>query len=294
MPEQARTAEQQRAFDALVKEIEELRPLPAIAASIVQMSEGSKFSAQDLARVVSTDQALTLTILRLSNSPLYGLPRRITTVRDSIVLLGFREVKKTALAACMMQDSNATTHLEYRAFWLYSLVVGMLAETLAKAEGGDPNEAFTAGVLHNIGRLALDQYQPNLLGAVAQRAREEQRALHEVQLSLLGFTDAELGGMLARRWKFPEPLCEAVENHVAKMSDLSSRTAPDALVVRARRYARANGMTDGLDIRSKLAPDRDWLGPPISTELARVGGFDGVLTRAESFLNEALRALSAA
>ena len=53
-------------------------------------------------------------------------------------------------------------------------------------------------------------------------------------------------------------------------------------------------MTDGLDIRSRLAPDRDWLGPPISTELARVGGFDGVLTRAESFLSEALRALSVA
>ena len=70
MPEQARTAEQQQALDELVEGIEELRPLPAIAASIVQMSEGSQFSAQDLARVVSTDQALTLTILRLSNSPL--------------------------------------------------------------------------------------------------------------------------------------------------------------------------------------------------------------------------------
>jgi HD-like signal output (HDOD) protein len=294
MPKQARTAEQQQTFDTLVRGIEELRPLPAIAANIVQMSEGSQFSAQDLARVVSTDQALTLTILRLSNSPLYGLPHRITTVLDALVLLGFREVKKTALAACMMRDGDATTHFDYRIFWVYSLVVGMLGETLAKAEGGDPNEAFTAGVLHNIGRLALDQYQPHFLGTVAGRAREEDRALAEVQLSLLGFTDAELGGTLARRWKFPEPLCEAVEHHVARLGDLPSRTGPAAFVLRARRYARANGMTDGLDIRSKLSPDREWLGPPISTELKRVGGFDGVLERAESFLNQALRALSVA
>ncbi len=80
------------ALDELVNQIGELRPINAVATRILQLTESERFSAHELATVISSDQALTAKMLRLSNSAYYGFPRRITTVRDAVVLLGFRAV----------------------------------------------------------------------------------------------------------------------------------------------------------------------------------------------------------
>ena len=79
-------------LDELMGEIADLRPLSAVATNILEITEGDRFSAQELAQVLATDQALTAKMLRLANSAYYGFPRRINTVRDAVVLLGFRAV----------------------------------------------------------------------------------------------------------------------------------------------------------------------------------------------------------
>ena len=271
-------------FEALVDEIQELRPLPVIATRIMRMAEDDRFSAQELGRTVSMDQALTLTVLRLANSAFYGLPRRITTLRESVVLLGFREVKALAVAACLMDGGEMPAFMDYVPFWLNSVTVGLLAEALADAEGRDPTDAFTAGILHNVGRLALAQHRPVWLERAVELAGEAGRPIHEVQRDTLGFGDAELGAAMARGWGFPERLVEAVAFHASELRLLPDRNGLDALVLRARRYARAHGTTDGLDEQSRLSPDLEWTAPPIAAELQRRGGIDGIRLRARSFL----------
>ena len=282
-----RTAEQQEKLDAIAHETTGLRPLPAIATRLIEMAASTRFSAQDLALTVSTDQALTMKILRLANSPFFGMPRRITSLRDAVVLLGFREVRSMALAACMM-DATGAAHeetLDYGQFWCNSLVIGRLAQVLAEAEGHDRDAAFTAGVLHNVGRLALAQQRPREFMILLTQARALGIALSEVERSSLGFTDAELGAAITRGWKFPDSLCDAVARHDAPLSSFADSRDLDATVARARRFARAHGVTDGIDPPSALEPDQEWQEPRIASTLDRSGGPERIIEWAASFLD---------
>ena len=119
-------------LDLVVNEIAELRPLPVVALRVLELAEGDRFSAHELAQTVSADQALTAKILRLSNSAYYGFPRRITTVRDAVVLLGFRAVRSATLASCVIEALPGGQVLDPVEAWRFSVSVGMLAEVLSR------------------------------------------------------------------------------------------------------------------------------------------------------------------
>ena len=170
-------------LEELVAEIAELHPLPAVATSILRLTEHDRFSAHELASAITADQALTAKLLRLANSAYYGFPRAIGTVRDAVVLLGFRTVRATTLASCVIGTLPRSNHLGYDDFWHSSVSVGMLAEMLARTEGAHQDAAFTAGVLHNIGLLALDQHRPDLLALALARAEEADLTRHEAERS---------------------------------------------------------------------------------------------------------------
>ena len=273
-------------LDLLIAEIAELRPLPAVAVRVLEIAEGEQFSAHELAQAISSDQALTAKLLRLSNSAYYGFPRRITTVRDAVVLLGFRAVRSATLASCVIDTLPGGRVLDPSESWRFSMTVGLLAEVLARATRRHQDEAFTAGVLHNIGRMALDQHKPREL--VASRMLAEQRGwtISEAQRAVLGFTDADLGGALALHWNFPEPLAQAVARHHLNVDDLPDRTSLEAFVVRARLFARASGVTDGFEHQQERPPAPvEWGVPPLTTALSQSGGIDGILERVRAFID---------
>ena len=225
-------------------------------------------------------------ILRLANSPLFGMPRRMTSLRDAVVLLGFREVRSMALAACMINTSGAAREeaLDYNQFWCNSLVVGNLAQVLAEAEANDSEAAFTAGVLHNVGRLALAQQRPREFMALLTEGRRRGTPLSEMERQALGFADADLGAAITRGWKFPDPLCDAVAHHDDPLGSFDDPRDLDETVVRARRFARAHGITDGIDAPSGLEPDPDWQGTRLASALERSGGVKKIIEWAGSFL----------
>jgi len=275
-------------LDEVVNQIAELRPLGTVATQIINITEGDRFSAHELATVISSDQALTAKMLRLANSAYYGFPRRITTVRDAVVLLGFRAVRSATLASCVIDANPGSNHLDYREFWQFSVTVGMLAEVLGRAERLHQDEAFTAGVLHNIGRLALDQHHPQAMAAALQYARQQDVSLVEAERSVIGWTSADLGGALAVHWNFPEPLAEAVALQQAPLTAITDQRSLAAFVIRARLFARSYGLTDGADAPRRGEPPREWMAPPVSVALRRAGGFDGVMERVGAFLENAL------
>lgn len=279
-----------QALEALTHEIGELRPLGATARQIMLITAEDRFSAYELANVIASDQALTAKMLRLANSAYYGFARRITTMRDAVVLLGFREVRAATIASCVVGAVPASRHINYETFWHYSVSIGMLAEVLARAERHQADEAFTAGVVHNIGRLALDQHRPALFGEVLAYASSQQVSLHEAERALLGFTDAELGRSLARFWDFPEPLVDAVAHHYLDPAALPDARSLAGFVSRARAFARTYGFSDGVEpARQPTPPPAEWLQPPIASSLRVAGGMEGLMQRVDVFLEHTIQ-----
>lgn len=272
----------------LVTRVSELRPLSPVAARIIELNEDQQFSAHELATVISSDQALTAKLLRLSNSAYYGFPRQIGTVRDAVVLLGFRQVRSSTLATCLIDSAPGSTHLNYQDFWHFSITVGMLAEVLARTEGVLQDEAFTAGVLHNIGLLALDQHVPEALGASVSQAREHGISLIEAEQDVLGYTHLEVGGALCLYWNFPNGLARAASEHLVPLPQIVGERSLRAYVTRARDFARARGLSDGLGALEPVDPREEWQIPPLSVQLDRAGGESGLLERVEAFLNSAI------
>lgn len=275
-------------LDALLREVSELRPLPAVAVRVLEIAENEQFSAHELAQAVSPDPALTAKVLRLANSAYYGFPRRISTVRDAVVLLGFRAVRSATLAACVIETLPGGRSTDERQFWQFSVTVGMLAEVLARSTHRFSDEAFTAGVLHNIGRLALDHHRPEQFRRATTLARQEGITVAQAEESVLGFTDAEFGGALAMHWNFPELLVEAVTDHQRCGSELKDPGSLAGLVIQAREFAHSHGVTDGVDEPSRVIPAREWTIPPVAPVLQQGGGMDGLLQRAGVFIEHTI------
>ena len=276
------------AMDDLVRTMTDLRPLSMVATQVLSLTEGQQFSAHQLASVIASDQVLTAKTLRLANSAYYGFPRRITTVRDTVVLLGFRAVRSTTLATCLLEAMPASKTIDYQPFWRFSLAVGVTAELLSRAEGTRLDEAFTAGVLHNLGLLALDQAAPRGLADAVARWRGGAPSLEQAELEVLGFTDSAFGGALVESWNFPAPLVDAVRDHLLHPDALPDPSSLTACVVRARMFVRANGLSDGIERPDVTESAEEWAAPPLSTALSRTGGMPGLLERVEAFMDSAL------
>lgn len=273
-------------LDEMVAGVAELRPLPAVAFRVLELSDDGKFSAHELASLIASDQALTSKVLRLANSPFYGFARRITTVRDAVVLLGFRAVRQATLAACVVGDARRSSNMDYEAFWQFCVATGMLAEVLARTEGRYQDQAFTAGVLHQVGVLALDQFRADLLRAVIERsAGGDARAVAEREV--LGFTTAELGGALADHWGFPGDLVAAIGQHHRPVDDLAADAPLAAIVARARLYARAYGMPDGIAAAEPVVTPLEWAEGPLAVSFRQAGGMETILERVGAFMGAA-------
>lgn len=274
-------------LDEVVNDVADLRPLGSVATRILQITEGGRFSAQELARVIAADQALAAKMLRLANSAYYGFPRRISTVRDAVVLLGFRAVRSATLASCVIDAMEGTNLLDYREFWHFSVTVGMLAELPARDAGAHRDEAFTAGVMHNVGLLALDQQLAPALRDCLEQASRARVDLHDAERAVLGFTDAELGGALALHWNFPEQLITAVASHSLPPEQIGDPRSLASHVMRARAFARSYGLRDGIARPETPDPEPQATVIPLSASLDSEA-VDGLLGRVDAFLESAL------
>jgi len=272
----------------LLNRIDDLPPLPAVAARVMSMAEDDKTSAMDMAQVLSTDQALTAKLIRVSNSAYYGFARRISTVREAVVMLGFKQVRQVAVGASMMnafkQSRVKGSPFDIDLFWGHSVAVAVAAEQLAKkTHAAKAEDAFTAGILHDIGRLVLWQTMPDEFLAAVALARGGSLPLHEAELHTTGYAHDEIGHALGERWKFPGHLIDAVKCH----HDLSLNPQEDGLsgvIAQANRLMNHYGLYCGYDL-----PDGEL--EPLPIDLGEVelacGGVDRILDRAFSFIESA-------
>lgn len=199
-----------------LEKIDKLAPLPIIVQEIFEISDDPGSSARDLAKVIQKDQSITAKILRIVNSAYYGFYRKVGSVSHAIVILGFNEVKNISIAACMVQafSEGYNKLFNRKEFWTHSLGAAFTAKALSRELiGVKPDDAFVAGLLHDIGKVVLDQHFMDAFTETLTAARIENRPLNKVSNELLGIDHAEIGGLISERWKLPNGLVEAISYH---------------------------------------------------------------------------------
>jgi len=202
----------------LVAEVGVLASLPQAVMQINRLLDDPDSSDTDVAAAIGNDPALAIRVLRIANSPLYGLSTQVDSIARAVTLLGRNKIRDLTMAAAITELFSGVTNdlVSMRNFWLHSLYCALAAEYLAAARGrrgGEP--LFLAGLLHDIGELVIFHSLPEEAAAVLLESAEEseEREIFRVERARLGFDHAAVGAELARQWQLPSLLFECIAFH---------------------------------------------------------------------------------
>ena len=220
--------------------------LPALSPAVTQLLralENPESSAKDVEVILSRDPAMSAKMLRLANSAYYGRPKQVSKISTAAVVLGFNTIKSLALSASVIQSLHGYGGrvIDQDRFWSHSLACGMAAKILSpRFPELDPEEAFTVGLLHDLGKLLLGHFLGDEFLVCLREMERAQRELFVLEGERLGVTHAEVGAWLARKWTLPDTICEPVEKHHDK--DRSGKfTAFTSLVQVANHASKRSG-----------------------------------------------------
>ncbi len=193
--------------------------LPSIVGQITCLLQNPKTSAEELGRAITSDQALAAKVLKLVNSAFYGFPGRISTITHAIVILGFSTIKNVVLTATILdifkkKSDNNITDFDIEQFWIHSISCGAAAKSIARfTDNKIKEECFIAGLVHDIGKILLYQYLPDLFIKAYAFSTQNKLLFYESEQQLFKVTHQEIGGTLAERWNLPQMLQQAIKYH---------------------------------------------------------------------------------
>lgn len=198
--------------------IEKLPPLNAVAERVLAVTASPSSSADDIAEVLSGDPTIAAKVLRVVNSPFYGVCRQITQISRAVVMLGSVSVRNLVLGICTRDAMPVPEDriAEHEILWQHSLAVASAADLIAKRTGyKPPEEAFLAGLLHDMGQLAMAALEPEAFRAVFADTSSGVRFLG-LERKHLGIDHVDAGHRILTAWGLPQILCDVVKDHHAQ------------------------------------------------------------------------------
>ncbi|HEX2993787.1 MAG TPA: HDOD domain-containing protein [Anaerolineales bacterium] len=224
----------------IIQSVAGLRPMPANVSRLVREIDQPEVSIRRLSELISLDQALAAHVLQMSNSASLGYPRTCSTLYEGIMHIGLGRLKSILLsssASDMMQRQLNGYRLGEGELWHHSLVTAVAAEWLAQAlRYPNPEEAYVSGLLHDIGKLLLDQFVLSNYSRIVEVVQRYQLQLWQAEEKLIGIDHARVGGLIAERWNFPVRLVDAIRCHHAPSFARTSQQLP-AIVNLANSFA---------------------------------------------------------
>jgi HD-like signal output (HDOD) protein len=199
-----------QALGEFVASVQHLPLFTGIAVQLIQSVEREDVGAEELSRLISTDAALSVQLLRMVNSSHYGLSRRIGTVANAIAVMGLNQIRRTVLAAVMQRPLTAYLHDSegVRRFWRHQLLCASLARHLNVRKGGDGELAYMTGLLHDVGRLAMVMKFPQQADALLQRHSDGDHVVVAWERQQFGFDHALVGAALLEIWNMPAAMSD--------------------------------------------------------------------------------------
>jgi putative nucleotidyltransferase with HDIG domain len=191
----------------------DLPAMPVVATKVMQLIRDENVTAAELARVVASDPAVAARIMKISNSPLYGCQRQNQTLSGAIMLMGFNTLKSLVMVA-YLKDTFKPVGLTEKMLWEHSFGAGLAARLIADdIREINPEEAFLAGLLHDIGKLIMYNRDREKFHSLIECYYNGGMLFEDVEKSFYPYTHAEVGGCVLKKWNFPEVLVEAVTQH---------------------------------------------------------------------------------
>ncbi len=211
-------------FQEMAREIKSLTPIPAVAMTLLEMVEDPNKTMNDVTNVIQYDPAITADVLRSANSAYFGLKYPAETISDAAKMLGMDRLVEIVLlkvAAKITQGPLGGYGLHEGALWQYSVSSALIAKQVA-VQLGLPHTCsiFTAALLKDIGKTVMDKYIRNAHEKISDLVINEHFSFMEAEKEVIGVDHAELGGMMARIWKFSPKMVMIISNHHLSREDM--------------------------------------------------------------------------
>ncbi len=204
-------------IEYIVSKVDDMKVLPEIINKIIALTDDPDSTVQDMEKAILKDSVLTTKILRLANSAYYGYARNISTISRAAVLLGFQAIKSLALASTMrtyLTDELKGYSLEKNQLWTQSQTCAIVSRFIAKQiKYPNPEEAYIAGLLRDIGKTILNQHMEKEYAEVLLRIEVDNLSFLDAEREVLGFNHAEIGEKVAEKWNLPKALVDAIGHH---------------------------------------------------------------------------------
>ncbi len=207
-----------------------IQPLPDTALKLMKIMSDPKSTLEQIVDAIKYDQAVTSEVLKLCNSAFFGLSREVTSLEDAFVCLGTAKVLQMVMSVHTNNMLSREQHgygLDPGILWKHSVAVALASSQFAtKLKLPDANLAFTAGLLHDVGKVILNEHVAEEFVEIVRLVTEEHLAFVEAERRVLGFSHEEVGAMVAEKWKLPSPIVRCIRYHHAP----SELEPPDPLV----------------------------------------------------------------
>lgn len=199
----------------VISTIDDLPTLPVVITEVLALLDNPKSTARDINKVIKTDQSLTAKTLKLVNSAYYGFPRSIATVTDAVVILGFNTVKSLVLSATICKMfSGSSEDFDRAKLWEHSIAVGFASRIIAKMiKYPEEEEAFVAGLLHDIAKVIEDQYLHEEFIKAVKRSRDNKESLITAERDEIGMDHTIIGRRIADKWNLPVKVTKVIGYH---------------------------------------------------------------------------------
>jgi HD-like signal output (HDOD) protein len=197
-------------LDALFQNPTALPTAPKVVEELISSFDKASVSTEEIAKKLSTDPVLSAKLLRLANSAYYHVSRSIGTVEDAVLMLGFVTVRTLVISSGLVSGFKTVPGLDLKQFWKYSLHTAVAAKWIAKKTKENTDLAFTIGMMHAIGQLVIHSAAPEQAMALDKVAGPMDARRLDAERASLGYTFADVGAELAKRWKFPPAFSETI------------------------------------------------------------------------------------
>lgn len=275
-----------------ISHISNLPTLPQNVLAIMNRLNNPKTSSGDVASVVIQDVSLSAKIIRLANSAFYGIPRTINNINEAIVILGFKVIYTIILSLTvfdMFPDSGLSIHFNRRKFLKHCIISGLLSKAIAqkiKNRKIDLEDSFCAGLLHDIGKIVMEQYLHNDMHTVVNYCLKSGESFFQSEKKLLGYTHADVTELLISRWNLPDRLYYPLVFHHSPqqaLSDPAKQTVGSADITTSICH-----IADYLSYSDQIPDNRsDFAQPHLDSSSLKIIGFtEGDLEEIKSRLPE--------